>query len=60
MRVRGNCLMMKKSLAGCCFFVVFCIAILCLGRGNSVEICARYPKPDPCLPGGVWDPVIQR
>jgi len=25
-----------------------------------VDICARYPNPDPCLPGGVWDPILNR
>ena len=28
--------------------------------GESVRICEDYPSPDPCRPGGVWDPVLNR
>lgn len=26
----------------------------------AVDICGKYPHPDPCLPGGEWDPVLNR
>ncbi|CAI8010918.1 hypothetical protein GBAR_LOCUS7120 [Geodia barretti] len=29
-----------------------------LGAVTAVDICSDYPKPDPCLPGGEWDPVL--
>ena len=31
-----------------------------LGEVTAVDICSDYPKPDPCLPGGEWDPVLNR
>ena len=33
---------------------------LCIEGVVCMEICEIYPKVDPCLPGGVWDPVLQR
>jgi len=26
----------------------------------TVDTCRGYPELDPCLPGGVWDPVLDR
>ena len=26
----------------------------------AIDICGTYPHPDPCLPGGEWDPALNR
>ncbi len=35
------------------------LGYLC-GCSRAVDICGRYPRPDPCLPGGIWDPILDR
>jgi hypothetical protein len=45
----------KMKLALVCLLALFYTS-----QVRSVGICEKYPNPDPCLPGGVWDPVVQR
>ena len=39
--------------------LVFVCASAC-GPASSIDICGKYPSPDPCRPGGLWDPVLER
>ena len=36
------------------------LALEVVHDGTCVQICEKYPSPDPCQPGGVWDPVLNR
>ncbi len=47
--------MIKKVL------VVSLSVLLCAGKYvSSSQGCGNYPSKDPCLPGGVWDAVLNR
>ena len=48
----------SMRIAGLRPFLVLIYADLLLV--STVDICKHYPKPDPCLPGGEWDPVLNR
>ena len=42
------------------FVFALLIAVVSWRQVVAVDICSNYPRPDPCLPGGEWDPVINR
>ena len=49
---------MKKCVPAVILATVTLLA--CSEELLAVDICGRYPDPDPCLPGGVWDPILNR
>ena len=41
-----------------CFYVFLSLVVVLASA--ELDTCRRYPEVDPCMPGGVWDPVLNR
>ena len=48
------------QLRGMRFLAWAVVLLLSCHPSRTVDICGNYPHPDPCLPGGEWDPALNR